>query len=203
VTSKHKIILDSDKDPILFIPYLPPPTLGPSLVDALSRFSTGWLRGLPNIFKTIDQLTRSPVPTAPRGSMVKPETLDASKWKEYMKKAAVAPLTVAFITLLLNMHLFMPRRVYDGGANPDAATNALTALYTLAHTIESLTGVQISEGLLEGVNEAFTEAFELLLTNPLTKFYALYYGLENADDDEIKTLQMQVQSATTQWPTLR
>jgi hypothetical protein len=77
--------------------------------------------------------------------MAKPETLDASKWKEYLKKVAVAPLAVAFMSLLLNMHLFLPRRVYDGGANPDAATNALTALYTLAHTIESLTGVQISE----------------------------------------------------------
>jgi hypothetical protein len=27
-----------------------------------------------------------------------------------------------------------------------------------------------------------------LLTNPLTKFYALYFGLENADDDEIKDI---------------
>ncbi len=192
--SKQEIVIDSDAKTMqaFWLWFMPPPAAGYGISDALSKWISGLfpnLRHLPNIFKLIDDMFKAQKPVAPTGgSTLKPESGDVSKFAEYAKPIFGTLLTIAFMTFLLNLHVFVPRRKYDGGGHPDAVADALTAIYTFAHAIEAFTGIQISEGLLEGVNEAFTEAFELLLTNPITKFYALYYGLENADDDEIKDI---------------
>ena len=186
-TKQNTLILDSDRDPIFWLFPTASVVVSPGFVEALSALAPR-LPSLPNLFKFIDDFFKAQKPVVPRGSTLKPEAGDISKFSEYAKPIYATLLSVAFMTFLLNLHTFLPRRVYDGGAPPDKTVDILTALYTLAHAVESFTGVQISEGLLEGVNEAFGEAFQYLLTNPITKLYALYFGLENADDDEIKDI---------------
>lgn len=173
-------------DPPALFPLLPTP---PPLPLPLP---TGRLPGLGKSIKDLANLLKSnlekPTGIPLRTTGRTPDFRSFAKYLEKVKPLLGLGASVALTTLLLNGHAFLKRRTFDGGADPDSTVDYVTLIYALAYLIESYTRVNISEYLTEGLAEAFAEAFEILYVNPLTKFFNVYYGLENADDDEIKDI---------------
>lgn len=170
-----------------------PPGLFATLPFLLPAVGTALFPRLPFAEKAVKDLVdllrrvASTPAAAPHGSYAAPKSIDV-KWKDLAKKGSGLALYALLVQLAFNAHMLMPRRTYDGGTPPDAAVDMMTVLFMLSYLIESLTGVDVDQGIIEGITEALAEAFEILLVNPLTKFYSLYFGLENADDDEIKDI---------------
>jgi len=126
--------------------------------------------------------------TVPTGDFVRPAANEAKGLLDKLRPLFGLGGFIALSTLIFNGHMLMRRRTYDGGADPNATVDMLTLIYVLAFLSELASDTNVFEAVTEGLNEALSEAFEIMYVNPLTKFWSLYYGLENADDDEIKDI---------------
>jgi len=126
--------------------------------------------------------------TVPTGDFVRPMANEAKGLLDKLKPLFGLGAFIALSTLVFNGHMLMKRRTYDGGADPNSVVDALTLFYVLGFLSELASDTNTFEAITEGLNEALAEAFEILYVNPLTKFWSLYFGLENADDDEIKDI---------------
>jgi len=149
------------------------------------------LRGADDVIRQLlaimESSYRRPL-TVPTGDFVKPTINEAKGLLDKLRPLFGLGAFIALTTLIFNGHMFIRRRTYDGGADPNATVDMLTLIYTLGFLAELASKTDVFEAVTEGLNEALSEAFEIMYVNPLTKFWSLYYGLENADDDEIKDI---------------